>query len=114
LGIAALGIAIVYLLVLTAVGVGALWVLVWLFGEAPGEGARTGRETTGGSRSADRFGAGSTPSSFERSGPTVRRTRARETTGACGPDREPGLLGAKPFAEPRPTRTARGRTNGAQ
>ena len=41
LGIAALGIAIVYLLVLVAGAVGALWVLVWLFGEAPGEGART-------------------------------------------------------------------------
>ena len=63
LGIAALGIAIVYLLVLVAVGVGALWVLVWLFGEAPGEGARTGLETVGSSsRSADCFGAGSTPS----------------------------------------------------
>jgi hypothetical protein len=62
MGIAALGIAVGYLLVLLAVGVGALWVVVLLFGEAPGEGTRTGRETTGGSRSADRSGAGSTPS----------------------------------------------------
>jgi hypothetical protein len=47
MGIATLGIAIVYLLVLVAVAVGALWVLVWHFAEAPGEGARTGRETLG-------------------------------------------------------------------
>jgi hypothetical protein len=61
LGIATLGIAMVYLLVLVALAVGALWVLVWLFGEAPGEGARTGHETVEGSRSTDRFGAGSMP-----------------------------------------------------
>ena len=62
MGIAGLGIAVVYLLVLLAVAVGALWVLVWLFGEAPGEGTRTGRETIGGSPSADRFGARGAPS----------------------------------------------------
>jgi hypothetical protein len=62
LGIAALGIAIVYLLVLVAGAVGTLWVLVWLFGEAPGEGARTGRETVGSLRSADLFGAEGPPS----------------------------------------------------
>ena len=61
MGIAELGIAIVYLLVLVAVAVGALWVVVWLFGEAPGEGARTGREAVGGSRGAARFGAGGVP-----------------------------------------------------
>ena len=62
-GIVALGIAVVYLLVLVAVGVGALWGMVWLFGEAPGECARTGLETVGSSsRSADRFGAGAAPS----------------------------------------------------
>jgi hypothetical protein len=62
MGIAGLGIAIVYLLILVAGAVGALWVLVWLFGEAPGEDTRTGREAVGGSPSADRFGAGGTPS----------------------------------------------------
>ncbi len=62
LGIAGLGIAVVYLIVLLAGAVGALWVLVWLFGEAPGEGTRTGREAVGGSPCADRFGAGRPPS----------------------------------------------------
>ena len=62
MGIAGLGIAVVYLLVLLAVAVGALWVLVWLFGEAPDEGTRTRREAIGGSPSADRFGAGAAPS----------------------------------------------------
>ena len=62
MGIAGLGIAVVYLLVLLAGGVGALWVLVWLFGEAPGEGARSGREAVGGSRRAERDGAGGAPS----------------------------------------------------
>ncbi len=61
MGISGLGIAVVYLLVLLAVAVGALWVLVWLFGEAPGEGARTGLETSGSSPGADRFGAGAAP-----------------------------------------------------
>ena len=62
MGIAGLGFAIIYLLVLLAVAVGALWVLVWLFGKAPGEGTRTGREAVGGSPGADRVGAGGTPS----------------------------------------------------
>ena len=61
MGIAGLGIAVVYLLVLLAGAVGALWVLVWLFGEAPGERTRTGREAVEGSPGADRFGAGATP-----------------------------------------------------
>ncbi len=74
MGIAGLGIAVVYLLVLLAGGVGALWVLVWLFGEAPGEGARTGHETAGSLRSADRFGAGSTPSASV--GPDRSKDRA--------------------------------------
>lgn len=63
LGIAALGIAMVYLLVLVAVAVGALLVLVWLFGDAPGGGTGTGREEAVGEPwGADRFGAGGTPS----------------------------------------------------
>jgi hypothetical protein len=62
MGIAGLGIAIVYLLILVAGAVGALWVLVWLFGEAPEEGTRAGHhEAVGGMRSADRFGAGGSP-----------------------------------------------------
>lgn len=61
MGVAALSIAMVYLLAVTAVG--ALLVLVWLFGEAPpGESARTGRETVAGLRGADRLEAGGTPS----------------------------------------------------
>ena len=62
MGIAALGIAIVYLLVLVVGAVGALYALVWLFGEAPSEGAKIGREAVGGSPSADRFGAEGPPS----------------------------------------------------
>ena len=62
LGLAALGIAVVYLLILVAGAVVALLVLVWLFGDAPGEGTRTGREAVGGPRGAHRFGAGGTPS----------------------------------------------------
>jgi len=62
LGLATLGIAVLYLLVLVAVAVGALLGLVRLFGEPPGEGTSTGRETFGGSRGADRLGAGGTPS----------------------------------------------------
>ncbi len=82
-----MGIAIVYLLVLVAVAVGALWVLVWLFGEAPGENERTGHETAGSLRSADRFGAGSTPSASV--GPTVRRAGPRETTVSVVPIKSP-------------------------
>ena len=62
MGIASLGIAVGYLLILVAGAVGALLVLVWLFGDAPGEGTRTGREAVGGSPKAPRFGAGGTPS----------------------------------------------------
>ncbi len=62
MGIAALGIALAYLLAVAAGAVGALLVLVRLFGEAPGGGARTGHEPVGGLRGTDRFGAGSTHS----------------------------------------------------
>ena len=51
----------VYLLVVTAGFVGALLALVWLFGEAPGEGPRTGHETVERLQSTDRFGAASIP-----------------------------------------------------
>ena len=59
--IAALGIAMVYLLAVVAGFVGALLALVRLFGEAPDDGPRTGRETVEGLRSADRSGAASVP-----------------------------------------------------
>lgn len=61
LGIAALGIAMVYLFAVVAGFIGALLALVWLFGEAPGEGTRSGHETGEGLRSTDRFWAGSIP-----------------------------------------------------
>ncbi len=57
-----MGLALIYLLAVAAGAVGALLVLVRLFGEAPGEGARTGHEPVGGLRGTDRFGAGGTHS----------------------------------------------------
>ena len=67
--IAALGIAMVYLLVVGAGFILALLVLVWLFGETPGDRKRTGYETIERSRNTDRFGAANIPpaSSSERS-----------------------------------------------
>ena len=58
--IAVLGIAMVYLLAIAAGSIGALLVLVWLFGEAPDESKGNGRETVGVSPSTERFGAVST------------------------------------------------------
>ncbi len=57
LGITVLGTAMVCLLA-TASFTGALLVLVCLFGEAPGEGTRTGQDIVERLRSTDRFGAG--------------------------------------------------------
>ena len=54
MGIAPLCLALVYLLAVAAGFIGALLVLVRLFGEAPGEGKRTGHETAEGLRSTDR------------------------------------------------------------
>ena len=54
---AALGIAMVYLLAVAAGFIGALLALVWLFGEAPDGGTGAGHETVEGLRSTDRFGA---------------------------------------------------------
>ena len=59
--IAALGIAMVYLLVLAGGAIVALLVLVWIFGEAPSEGTTTGGETVEGLPSTDRFEPTSTP-----------------------------------------------------
>lgn len=61
-GSTTLGIALGYLLVLAAGAVVALLALVWLFGDAPGEGTRTGQETVEWLRSTDRFGTVSIPS----------------------------------------------------
>ena len=59
----------VYLLVGGAGFILALLALVWLFGETPGEGKRTGYETIERSRYTDRFEAANIPpaSSSERS-----------------------------------------------
>ena len=56
-----MGIAVVYLLVVAAGFTGALLALVWLFGEAPGEGPRTGHVNVEQVQSTDRFGAASMP-----------------------------------------------------
>jgi hypothetical protein len=63
LSIATLGIAVVYLLIVVAGAIGALLVLIWLFGETSGVTARTGHETAEGLRGTNSFGAGGTPSS---------------------------------------------------
>jgi hypothetical protein len=62
LSIAALGIAVAYLLIIVAGAIGALWVIIWLFGETPGAPTRTEYETVKDLRNTSRFGAGSTPS----------------------------------------------------
>jgi hypothetical protein len=45
LSIAALGMAVGYLLIIVAGGIGALVVTIWLFGETPGGHGSTRRET---------------------------------------------------------------------
>ncbi len=45
MSIAALGIAVVYLLIIVASALGALFVMIWLFGETPDGTTNTGRET---------------------------------------------------------------------
>ena len=96
LGIVALGIAIVYLLAVAAGFTGALLVLVWLFGEAPGAGAGTGREeAVGGSRGAARLGVGGTTASPS-AGPDARRTRPRETARIWAHGRDPTVSESRP------------------
>ena len=56
-----MGIAVVYLLVVAAGFTGALLTLVWLFGEAPDEGPRTGHVDVHQSQCTDRFGASGMP-----------------------------------------------------
>ena len=45
LSIAALGMAVAYLLIIVAGSIGALVVTIWLFGETPAASTSTGRET---------------------------------------------------------------------
>lgn len=61
LSIAALGIAVAYLLLIIAGATGALSVLVWLFRDTPDVDRRTGRETFRGLRDTDHSGLGSIP-----------------------------------------------------
>ena len=63
MGIAALGIALVYLIVIAAGAVLALLALVWLFGEAPGESVGTGHETVDGSSGREAIAAARTGAS---------------------------------------------------
>lgn len=66
MSIATLGIAVVYLLIVVAGAVGALLVLIWLFGETSEVTARTGHEATKSSRGTNRFRMErSTPSPVE-------------------------------------------------
>ena len=63
LSIAALGMAIAYLLIVVTGAIGALSVMIWLFGDTPSVDRRTVRGTFGSLRDADSFGSGSTSSS---------------------------------------------------
>lgn len=45
MSIAALGIAVAYLLILVAGAIGALFIMIWLFGETPGGTTSTKCET---------------------------------------------------------------------
>jgi hypothetical protein len=62
LSIAALGIAVVYLLIIVAGVVGALLILVWLFQDTPDANRGTEREVGRGLRNAERVRSGSTSS----------------------------------------------------
>lgn len=63
MSIASLGIAIAYLLLIIASAVGALLLLVWLFGEGPGV-TETGRGTAKGTSQSANFEAQSTSSTW--------------------------------------------------
>jgi len=62
LGIAALGMAVVYLLLVAVGAIGALLIVLWLFQDAPGKIEKIGREKIAGSRSAERLVPGGTSS----------------------------------------------------
>jgi UPF0716 family protein affecting phage T7 exclusion len=63
LSIAALGIAVTYLLIIVAGAIGALLVMLWLF-EDTLDATRTGRETVKDLRNPDGVGMESTPSAL--------------------------------------------------
>jgi hypothetical protein len=113
-GIAALGIAVVYLLILVAGAVVALLVLVWLFGDAPGVSARTGHRRAGVRPAPTVSGREARPRPRLRAGPTARWMRPPETTRAGSPDQDPDPFDAEPLAKPRSSRPARGRADGAR
>ena len=62
MSIAALGMAVAYLLIIVAGAIGAILVVIWLFGETAGAATSTGDKTIRDLRNAGRFGVGSTPS----------------------------------------------------
>ena len=64
LSIAALGIAVTYLLIIVAGAIGALLVIIWLFEDTLDATTRTGRETVKDLRYPDGGGMESTPSAL--------------------------------------------------
>jgi hypothetical protein len=58
LGVAALGMAVAYLLLVAAGAIGALLVLLWLFQDLPDTVEQIGREKIEGSRSVEPLGSG--------------------------------------------------------
>ena len=64
LSIAALGIAVTYLLIIVAGAIGALLVMIWLFEDTLDATTRTGRETVKDLRYPDGVGMEGTPSAL--------------------------------------------------
>ena len=64
LSIAALGIAVTYLLIIVAGAIGALLVMIWLFEDTLDATTRTGRETVKDLRYPDGVGMENTPSAL--------------------------------------------------
>ena len=64
MSIAALGIAVTYLLIIIAGAIGALLGVIWLFEDTLGATTRTGRETVKDLRYPDGVGMESTPSAL--------------------------------------------------
>lgn len=62
MGIAALGMALAYLLLVAAGAIGALLILLWLFQDAPGRIEKVEREKVAGSRGAEHLVLGGTSS----------------------------------------------------
>ena len=64
MSIAALGIAVTYLLIIVAGAIGALLVMIWLFEDTLDVTTRNGRETVKDLRNCDGAGMESTPSAL--------------------------------------------------